>query len=381
MMYWHLITGEYPPQCGGVGDYTAQLARALAGAGEPVTVWCPAGQRPAEDGVVRVRSELGRLGLADLRRVDRLLESDPPPRRLLVQWVPHAYGKRAVNWPFCRWIRHRARHGDHVEIMIHEAFLDYGGSWKKRLAAFVQRLMLRELLAEAKAAWVSTAAWLPLVRPYAPPDLSIEWLPVCSNIPVSDGPEEADLLRQTLAPGGEPIIGHFGTYGGHTAELLRQNLGHLCRKQPDALVLLLGWQGEVFRQRLVQEGAVEPHRIHATGRLDARSLSIHLAVCDVMVQPYAGGISTRNSSLMACLAHGRPVVASRGGLTEPLWDELQVVELTEEHDLIGMADVACQLLNDPVRRQNLGEKARSVYEARFSLRQTVNRLLAVPTPV
>jgi glycosyltransferase involved in cell wall biosynthesis len=265
--------------------------------------------------------------------------------------------------------------------MIHEAFLDYSGSWKKRLAAFVQRLMLRELLAEAEAAWVSTAAWLPLVRPYAPPDLSIEWLPVPSNIPVAHDPEETNHLRRTLAPRGEPIIGHFGTYGGHTAELLRQSLRHLCQKRSDAVVLLLGWQGEMFRQRLVEGGIVQPHCIHATGRLEARLLSIHLGVCDVMIQPYAGGISTRNTSLMACLAHGRPVVASRGCLTEPLWDELQAVELTQEHDVLGMAETACQLLSDPARRQALGEKARAVYEARFSLCQTVNRLLAVPTPV
>ncbi len=381
MTFWHLITGEYPPHCGGVGDYTAQLARALAGMGESVTVWCPSSGGAVEEGPVRVLRELGRLGWSDLRRVDRLLDGEPQPRRLMVQWVPHAFGKRAVNWPVCRWIRHRARQGDRVEIMIHEAFLDFSGSWKKRLAAFVQRLMLRELLAEAKAAWVSTAAWLPLVRPYAPRDLSIEWLPVPSNILVSHDPKETNHLRQTLAPRGELIVGHFGTYGGHTVELLWPCLEHLCRKRPDVVLLLLGWQSELFRQRLIQEGIVEPHRIHASGRLEDRLLSIHLGVCDVMVQPYAGGISTRNASLMACLAHGRPVVASRGWLTELLWDELQAVELTEEHDVVGMAETACQLLSDSARRQKLGEKAQAVYEARFSLRHTVNRLLAVPTPV
>ena len=46
MTRWHLVTSEYPPDIGGVSDYTAQLARALAGAGDEVHVWCPGEARP-----------------------------------------------------------------------------------------------------------------------------------------------------------------------------------------------------------------------------------------------------------------------------------------------------------------------------------------------
>ena len=35
---WQVITGEYPPQPGGVGDYTAQVAAGLAAAGDEVHV-------------------------------------------------------------------------------------------------------------------------------------------------------------------------------------------------------------------------------------------------------------------------------------------------------------------------------------------------------
>src|SRR5947209_3461982 len=36
---WHLVTGEYPPRPGGVGDYSALLAAGLAAAGGEVHVW------------------------------------------------------------------------------------------------------------------------------------------------------------------------------------------------------------------------------------------------------------------------------------------------------------------------------------------------------
>jgi hypothetical protein len=41
MTRWTILTCEYPPVCGGVGDYTAQVAAALTAAGDSVTVFCP----------------------------------------------------------------------------------------------------------------------------------------------------------------------------------------------------------------------------------------------------------------------------------------------------------------------------------------------------
>jgi hypothetical protein len=38
---WHLVTCEYPPQVGGVSDYSLAVATGLAAAGQTVHVWCP----------------------------------------------------------------------------------------------------------------------------------------------------------------------------------------------------------------------------------------------------------------------------------------------------------------------------------------------------
>ncbi len=38
---WHLLTGEYPPQPGGVSDHTWQVSEGLARAGCAVHVWAP----------------------------------------------------------------------------------------------------------------------------------------------------------------------------------------------------------------------------------------------------------------------------------------------------------------------------------------------------
>ena len=36
---WHMITGEYPPQAGGVSDYSRVVARGLVAAGDAVHVY------------------------------------------------------------------------------------------------------------------------------------------------------------------------------------------------------------------------------------------------------------------------------------------------------------------------------------------------------
>ena len=58
MTTWHVITGEFPPQGGGVSDYTRQLARGLAEAGDQVEIWAPPcvgpDEAPSDETGVRV---------------------------------------------------------------------------------------------------------------------------------------------------------------------------------------------------------------------------------------------------------------------------------------------------------------------------------------
>src|SRR5262249_55884977 len=90
---WHLVTGEYPPNPGGVSDYTAGLAAALAAAGQAVHVWAPGAARlpgPEPSGVEVHR--IARFSPLGLGRLDRELDRFASPRTILIQYVPHAFG-------------------------------------------------------------------------------------------------------------------------------------------------------------------------------------------------------------------------------------------------------------------------------------------------
>ena len=166
-MEWHLITGEYPPQPGGVSDYTRFLASGLAEAGETVHVWCPPCESAnLQDSRVIVHRELGSMGPRDLLKVSRMLDKYPEPRRLLVQWVPHAFGYRSANLPLSLWIWNRVvAHNDRLEIMIHEPFLPLRQDRLRHTAlAIIHRIML---------AMVLRAAARPRVRSRAPRALAL----------------------------------------------------------------------------------------------------------------------------------------------------------------------------------------------------------------
>ena len=134
----HIITPEYLPARGGVGDYTRAVARGLSDAGEDVHVWCPSEGHGEPGDRFQVHPDLGRFRSVDLKHAGAALDKFPGPRRLLVQWVPHGFGYRAMNLHFCVWLWRRAAAGDHVELMVHEPYLAFWeGTWRQTAAAVV----------------------------------------------------------------------------------------------------------------------------------------------------------------------------------------------------------------------------------------------------
>lgn len=387
MAEWHIITSEYPPRTGGVGDYTRLVAEGLAGAGDAVCVWCPSHEEPrgethadetrATVGRLVVRRELEGFGAGDLRRLGRALDSHAAPRRLLVQYVPHGFGPRAVNIGFCLWLLKRARmSGDRVETIVHEPFLEFAGTWRQRAAAAAQRLMTALLVGASSRVWVTIPAWEALWRPYAfGRRIRFEWLPVPSTIPVvADPSRTAEVRSQCVSPRDGLLVGHFGTYTQHIAEQLGRVLPALLSSHADATALLLGRGSEEARDRVLREHPSLAGRIHATGLLAAGELSAHLAACDILLQPFTDGVSSRRTSAMAGLAHGLAVATTSGRLTETLWAESGAVALAPAGDDAALIEVAARLLASDAERARLGAAARTLYRERFDVSRTIAAL-------
>lgn len=370
---WHIVTPEYPPQVGGVSFYAFEVARGLAAQGDEVHVWCPGatGEQPRAPGVT-VHRELGAMSPRDLGRAGEKMDACGGPRRILLQWVPHGFGYRSMNLGFCRWIRNRAiRHGDSLEIMLHEPYLRFGRNLKQTAAALVHRWMTIVLLRAAERVWVSIPQWEALWRPYAlGRPVPFRWLPIPSGIPVAENPEAVKRVRERYGPGF--LIGHFGTFGWPITALLEPILLALASNPTPDPVLLIGRGSTEFRDALILKEPRLANMLHAAGELASDDLSHHLAACDVLVQPFPDGVSTRRSSVMAGLSHGKPIVTNMGDLSEEFWPESGAVALAR--DSSDFVVLLRRLHADPAERARLSRAAKNIYQERFDISHTISVL-------
>ena len=119
MPEYHILVGESTTKTGGMCAHMKLLADGLA-ASSPVHVWSPdVTDLVCESPEVHIHKTLGTLSVRDLRLTGKQLNEYGGPLRLLVYWVPHAYGHHAMNVPFCLWLWFRsAWRKDRIELMV-----------------------------------------------------------------------------------------------------------------------------------------------------------------------------------------------------------------------------------------------------------------------
>lgn len=382
--HYHLVTGEYPPQPGGVADYTSLLASGLAAAGVDIHVWASAGP---EDGTtvdgITVHRDGGRWSPPDLRRLDAALDAFDAPRKILVQYAPNAWGYKGMNLGFCRWLAGRKARGDEVRVMFHEVRYSLE-PWDKParwLLVAVQYLMARTLVGACKGVYISIPFWEKVLRRVEPSGRRpIAWLPVPSNIGVIDDPAAVAEVRRRYAPQGQEIVGSFGTFGGTIGPMLEQTLPRILAQRDGRVVLLLGRGSERFATSFVAAHPELAGRVVASGGLSPSSTSAHLQACDIMIQPYPDGLTSRRGSLMAALAHGRPIVSNEGRYSETIWVDERCVALAPGPDPEILAGLVVSLLDQPELRAEIGEAALATYRRYFAIERTVEAVLRDAAP-
>jgi glycosyltransferase involved in cell wall biosynthesis len=389
---WCVVTCEYPPIAGGVSDHTHHLVAALAAAGDVIDVWCPPApvaddaepeRAPEIDGVTVhvLPSHFGPRAIARLRRELHALPSDT---RVLVQWVPTAFGWRMMNLPFALMLFRLP--GRRLDLYVHEVGWDVGRETARRaLAGIVHRVMTWCAARSARRVYVTTPAWrarLSLLGVRAlPKDEEAAWVPVPSNVPDrADVARVAELRRVLLAKAKHQrvLVGHFGTFGRFHLALLPHVVTRILDEAGDRTFVLVGRGGTALRDFIVIERPELAPRIIATGGLAPDDVATYLAACDLLVQPFEDGASTRRGSLMAGVALGRPSIANRGRRTEELWSVERALHLTDSHAPHALAGAVTKLLADPALRERLAENARRLHLERFALVHGVAALHAEP---
>jgi glycosyltransferase involved in cell wall biosynthesis len=394
--HWCIVTCEYPPIDGGVSDHTRHLAATLAAQGDVVDVWCPPAPVTDDDAEPALAPEIpgvtvhvlsSHFGFGAISQLRRELRALPRDTRVLVQWVPTAFGWRMMNLPFALMLLRLP--GRRLDLYVHEVGWEVGRETARRgFAGVMHRVMTWCAARSARRVYVTIPAWqerLSLLGARAlPKDEEATWVPVSSNVPDhADEKRVAELRRALLARTKQQrvLVGHFGTYGRFHMSLMPHVVARILDEAGDRTFVLVGRGGEALRDYVAKERPELAARIVATGGLPPDDVSTYLAACDLLVQPYEDGASTRRGSLMAGVALGRPTIANRGRTTEDLWSAERALHLTDSHAPHSLAGGVTKLLADANLRALLAENARRLHAERFAMAHTVAALRAEPASV
>ena len=278
--------------------------------------------------------------------------------------------------------------------MVHEPFLPWSSNPVHLAVSLVHRIMLLIASRGATRVWLSTSAWKGRVRRYVPSRVPVEWLPVpapdlptqrhvtsderiASERVASEHVGSERIARERIGAG--QTVGHFGTHTSLVTALLAPAIDVVLR-QTQARVLLIGRDSDAFRTSFI---ATRPHaaeRVQATGVLRPDAVAPQLLRCDVMIQPYPDGVTTRRTSTLALLSLGMPVVTNAGHLSESIWRDAKAVALTSTPDGTLIGESAVALLGDPRERAALAARALAAYDAQFAPRHAVAMLNAAAWP-
>ena len=379
-----LLTGEFPPQQGGVGDYSNLLAQALIAQGQRVEIMttrpAPADVKaPAAADALRPPVTVARWDWSAWSAVVAAIRQIQPAV-VLIQYQTAAFGLHPAVNLLPGWLRLRlGRRRPRLITTFHDLKFPYlfPKAGPLRLAAV-------RLLAQQSDAAIATNVedWQALQRwglpPFADraagrsPGRPVAMIPIGSNIACAPPAGfERDAWRGAWGLGhNDWLLCYFGFLNASKGgDALIACLARLVQEgRPAHLVMVGGQVGssdptnqsylEHVRRRIAGLGL--QGRVHWTGFVSADEVSAHLLAADVCVLPYQDGAGRSRGSLMAGLAHGLPIVTTQPAAPLPGFSDGVNVYFTPTASAETLAAAVSDIMTNPVLRGQLASGARTL---------------------
>lgn len=355
-----LITGEYPPLQGGVGDYTARLRQALERAGVSTAV--VTSKAAAASSEPQTWAVVERWGFGSWKTLARLLDSSQAQIAHL-QYQTGAFGLHpAVNF-LPLWLRRRWPQGRFITT-FHDLRVPYLFPKAGPLRPYVNRLLLRH----SQAAILTNEEDLAQAKAWARPDQPLRLIPIGSNLTPAEAGDPQPIREALGAKEGEFLLGFFGFLTPEKGlEELFAALSQLLQRGHRVRLAMIGGQAadttviDYHRQVTAMAASLGlAEAICWTGFLEEAAASAHIAACDGLALPFTTGASFRHGSLMAVLAHGRPLVTTNPrhrASSGPRLEDGENCLLAPPRDAPALADAIERLIASPDLRHSLAQGA------------------------
>lgn len=368
-----LLTRRFPPECCGVGDYTARLAESWEQLGHEVTVFAASKENQNESGARKFPVE--RIRLDAQRDVEPAVDAicKAFPERVQIEYSNYAWSRWGFAFYMNALVRALRKRGVPVTIALHEFPLEMAQHPMRAGLILAQWLHYVKLVRDADEVLTNTRERVRILQRWFPwRRESIRFRPNSSNIPVAaGGAERRAELRTQHAPAGAIVLATFGTYHrDKNFEAVVEAAAAAQSEQPVAL-WLLGDSSPAQPEYLEKlRGQIRQSGLEGAtwqpGRMDAEEISHCLAAADVFVLPQPDGQLTRSGSFMAAAAHGLPVIAVRNAENQTDFAHGENVWLVDASRGELILAAIRQLAGDAALCARLGKNLRARHDREFS---------------
>jgi glycosyltransferase involved in cell wall biosynthesis len=254
------------------------------------------------------------------------------------------------------------RDSPEVVLVVHEPYVPINDAKSLAMGAW-QRFQLASLLLLSDRRFASIERWSAMLGRVRP----TRHLPSGSNLPDCRGQRTA--VRTELGIGDALAVATLSTgHPSHLTEYVEAALARLDAEGVEVVFLQLGAGSADLAVpaacRAVRPGLLSPERLGAL-----------LAGADLMLSPFADGVSTRRTSFVAGLCEAVAVVGTEGELTDRMLIE-QGLELVPVGNAGGFAERVLAVATDPGRRAGAAASGRALFEAQLTWETIAARLLA-----
>jgi glycosyltransferase involved in cell wall biosynthesis len=354
-----LVTGEYAPMPGGVGDFTRALGAALAARGAEVHVLTSRAARAGPE-LLTVHPLAGRWGWLALARV-RALAARLRLDLLNLEYQAAAFG---LGLPV-HFLPRLA--GIPCVVTFHDLRIPYLFPKAGRLRPAAVTALARSA---AGVIVTDSADEAELARRGGIRRLAR--IPIGSNITPAPPPgyDRAKWREGMGVLPNELLLGYFGflnaSKGGDT---LISALSVLADRKARVRLALIGGQagasdptdaafGAQVERMIARYDLAE--RVIRTGFASPADVSAHLLACDAVVLPYRDGVSFRRGSLLAALAHACPVITTQPAMPLPELRDGENIRLVPPESAPALVLAVTELLDAPELRARLGQGAQAL---------------------
>ncbi len=361
-----IITGEYPPMRGGVGDFTRLLALGLRDLGHNIHILTDVRGTQPDDG----------LNIAPI-----ITKWDRASLRIAARWATEN-ALDVINLQFetaayamSPWVHFLPRVLRPLPVVT--TFHDLKVPYLFPKAGPLRRWSVMAL-AKASAGCIATNAE-DITDLNARGVHEVTEIPIGSNIPVHEVTDaERAAFRDSLnIPQNAFLVGYFGLFTKNKGvfELIEDMSLISLGAEFDAYLVFIGAGQEI--QQYLGESSIA-FRTRWTGYLEPIQVSRALKACDIIALPFRDGASFRRGSLLAALAHGCAIVTTPPTVPLPELDHAvrYIDYVAGGQD--PLADEIYNLWENPQRRLELSRNAKAL-AARFTWPEIAERTAAYLT--